>query len=77
MLNIVPSGPPLSSTANALSALSIEISWQAPLLPDQNGVITGYVINITSLDTGITQQLTSVTTTLLGQGCPLKHTPKY
>ena len=47
-----------------MSALSIEITWQVPLLPDQNGVITGYVINVTSLDTGVTQQFTSVTTTL-------------
>ena len=64
LISTVPDGPPQSPAANALSALSIEINWQAPLLPNQNGVITGYVINVTSLDTGLTQQLTSVTTTL-------------
>ncbi len=61
---LAPSGPPQSPTASALSALSIQISWQAPLLPDRNGMITGYVINVTSLDTGISQQLTSVNTTI-------------
>ena len=60
----VPSGPPQSLTANALSALSIEITWQPPPLPDQNGVITGYVINVTSLDTSLSQQFTSNSTTL-------------
>ena len=61
---VAPSGPPQSITAAALSALSIEINWLAPLLPEQNGRITGYVINITSLNTGVIQQLTSVNTTL-------------
>ena len=61
---VAPSGPPQSITAGALNALSIEINWLPPLLPDQNGQITGYVINITSLDTGIRQQFTSVNTTL-------------
>ena len=60
----VPSGPPQSLAANALSALIIQITWQPPPLPQQNGVITGYVINVTSLDTGLSQQLMSTATNL-------------
>ena len=60
----VPSGPPQSLGASALSPYSIEITWQPPPLSDQNGVITGYVINITSLATGAILQLTSINTVL-------------
>lgn len=60
----VPSASPISPGASALSSDSIQISWQPPPLPDQNGVITGYTINITSLDSGVTLQRTTATNTL-------------
>lgn len=64
--NAVPSGPPQSPSVSVLSSQRIEINWLPPLLPDQNGVITGYIIVVTPLITGISQQLiTSVTNTLL------------
>lgn len=47
-----------------MSSQSIQINWQPVPLPNQNGVITGYVINITSLDTGVSQQLFSTVNTL-------------
>ena len=43
----------------------VELIWQPPALPDQNGVIVGYLINITSLDSGVIQQLTSSSPSLL------------
>ena len=33
------------------------MSWQSPLTEDQNGVITGYILNVTSLVTGETEEL--------------------
>ena len=60
----VPSGPPQSSTASALTARSIQINWQLPALSDRNGVITGYVIVVTSLETIISQQFNTNSTTL-------------
>ena len=47
-----------------MTANNTQINWQPPSLLDQNGVITGYVINLTSLNTGISQQLTSTALTL-------------
>lgn len=45
----------------ALSSTSIFLSWDPPLPGERNGDITGYVINVTDLNTGETQQfLTSL-----------------
>lgn len=44
-------GEPLSST-------SISLSWDLPLVGERNGEITGYVIDITDLDSGETQRST-------------------
>lgn len=60
----VPTASPQSPAASALSSQSIQLSWLSLPLPDQNGVITGYVINITSLDTGVIQQLFSTSNSL-------------
>ncbi len=63
---IAPSGPPKSLSVSVQSAQSIELNWQPPSPSDQNGVITGYIIVVTPLITGISQRLiTAVTTTLL------------
>ena len=45
----VPSGYPRNLTAMAVSSTSISVTWK-PLAPeDQNGIITGYVLNVISL----------------------------
>lgn len=41
---------------NATSHNSIFISWNPPATEDQNGVITGYTVNVTSLRSEETQQ---------------------
>lgn len=69
ILSLVPTASPLLPGASALSSESIEITWQPPPLPDQNGVITGYVVNVTSLDSAVIQQIsTTATNTLLVSG---------
>ena len=45
-------GEPLSST-------SISLTWALPLLGERNGEITGFVLNITNLDSEETQQRTT------------------
>lgn len=60
----MPTASPLSPGASALSSQSLLISWQPLPLPDQNGVITGYVVNITSLDSGVIQQFATTAITL-------------
>ena len=42
----------------------IQVQWEPPPLVDQNGVIRGYIINISVAETGSSFQLTSETTTL-------------
>ena len=51
-------------TGGALTARSAVINWQTLPQEDRNGVIIGYIINITSLDTGLTQQHTSTATNI-------------
>ena len=47
-----PSSPPSNYTAVALSSRSILLTWDAPPVEGQNGIITGYTVNITELETG-------------------------
>ena len=61
----VPSGPPQLFYGSATSPYVVSINWQPPVFTEQNGVITGYVVNITSLDTAVTWQLTTTNTTTL------------
>ena len=56
----VPNGPPQNILALALSSDTITLTWDPPLVQNQNGLITDYIVNYTALDTGeITQVLTS------------------
>ena len=48
----VPSSPPSNYTAVSLSSHSILLTWDAPPVEGQNGIITGYIVNITELETG-------------------------
>ena len=40
-----------------VTSTAIYFSWQLPLSEDQNGVITGYTLNVTSLETGESKQI--------------------
>ena len=64
LLHAVPSGSPLSFGGTAMTSRSATISWNPPRADLQNGVIISYVINVTVLETGLTFQLTSNTTSL-------------
>jgi len=44
----VPSGPPLKFSVVATTPRSLYFSWEPPRPEEQNGVIVGYVVNVTS-----------------------------
>ena len=53
-----PSGPPTNFTVKVLSSDSLLVSWNPPLLQDQNGIITHYTVTITNLNSGNTLEHT-------------------
>ena len=46
----VPSGPPLNFTTSEVLSRSFILIWELPAPPERNGIITGYNISITSLN---------------------------
>ena len=44
---IVPSSQPVNFAVTAQSSTVVQLSWEPPILQDQNGVITGYNISVT------------------------------
>ena len=64
ILSVVPSGPPHNLHGAVIAADSITLTWGLPLLEDQNGVITGYVVLVTQANSGRSYQVNSNTTNL-------------
>ena len=64
----VPSGPAQDLSVSVVSFEEVTISWAAPNETDRNGVITGYLINITLISTGqsFTRNSTNTTHVLNG-----------
>ena len=50
-VHAAPSGPPQNFQSSEVSSRSITFTWDPPLFEEQNGVITGYIINVTSIET--------------------------
>ena len=61
---IAPSSPPQGIEVSSFSSNFVNLSWSSPRPEHRNGIITGYVINVTLEDTGASYQLTSQTTQL-------------
>ena len=51
-----PSGTPNTIQITTLSSTSIEVRWLPPDLLDQNGVITGYTVILTNLESGTSHE---------------------
>ena len=47
-----PSGTPNVIQISILSSTSIEVQWQPPDFIDQNGIITGYTVILTNMESG-------------------------
>ena len=45
-----PSGPPLSLRITAVTARSLTLDWDLPLLRDRNGPVINYGVNLTALE---------------------------
>ena len=73
-VHIVPSGTPTNLTGDATSHESIFLSWDPPLFEEQNGVITGYTINVTNLRREETMQFSVMDSRNLSVGSLLPHT---
>lgn len=54
-----PSGPPRSFQVVAIGSTSIRLMWSAPVLEEQNGVITSYRITITEIESGLVLEMTT------------------
>ena len=54
-----PSAPPANLSVVALSATELYITWQPPVFSQQNGIIRSYVLIVSILERGTSEQLTS------------------
>ena len=59
VVSAAPSGPPTGVSSTTLSSSSIILRWALPRFEDRNGDITGFIINVTNLDSGLTHQFTT------------------
>lgn len=56
--------PPVNLTMEATTSESIALNWNPPDMQSQNGIITGYLVNVTEVETGETFQASSTTTNI-------------
>ena len=66
-MTAAPSMSPVNITVEATTSDSVTLSWSPPDVQSHNGVITGYLINVTAIATGETFQVSSTTTNLVIQ----------
>ena len=59
--------PPEDLIVEAATSESITLSWSPPDVQSQNGIIIGYLINVTAIGTGEAFQVSSATTNLVIQ----------
>ena len=64
----VPSGPPLSFQATPVNSSALQLTWEPPAPEQRNGIIRGYLINATALESGEHFQQMSPNTTSLVVG---------
>ena len=57
----------MNLTLEATTAESITLSWSPPDMQSWNGIITGYHVNVTAVETGETFQASSTTNNLVVQ----------
>lgn len=60
----VPSGPVLNTVGAVTSPTSANASWDPPLLDQQNGIIEGYIVNVTTIADNEVLQLVTQSTSL-------------
>ena len=55
-----PDVPPESVNAFATSATSVYLTWEPPPHEERNGIIRGYLVNVTETETGVMFQLSTM-----------------
>ena len=55
----MPSASPREIGGEALSSSSLLLTWQPPLDDQLNGILTGYVVNVTETETGNQYQIST------------------
>ena len=55
----VPAGYPQNGSATVISTRSVHFLWSSVLPRERNGIVTGYVINVTAVERGEKLQLQS------------------
>ena len=61
---LVPSGAPQNLSGVPGVIRQIVLHWQPPLLENRNGIITGYIVNVTAMTSGEMVQLMSTTSSI-------------
>lgn len=64
-LFVVPSAPVTNPIGTVVSSTSISLVWDPPGTSDQNGIIIGYVVNVTEVGTGVKFQRSTTTPSLI------------
>ena len=49
----MPTGEPTSLSVGPLNSTAVHISWSPPAPGKQNGIIISYIVNLTTLDSGL------------------------
>lgn len=62
-----PSGPPVDVVLNATDSHTLSISWHPPIDEQRNGIIRGYTVTLTEVDTGVTTVISSNSTQVVLQ----------
>jgi receptor-type tyrosine-protein phosphatase Q len=66
-----PTSAPVGLSVISQSSNSLTLAWMAPPLERQNGLITGYSVNVTNSDTGVSMHLSSTENSItVGQLSP-------
>ena len=66
--NAAPSGPPLQFSLEKAFPRSITLSWQYPPEEDRNGVITGFIVQLTEYTTSNVTAVETANTTITISG---------
>lgn len=59
--------PPVSLAVDQVTSGSVSLHWSPPQVQFQNGIITGYLVNLTALGTPEIIQVSSITTRIVIQ----------
>ena len=64
----MPSASPGEVGGEALSPSSLVLTWQPPPEDQLNGVLTGYLVNVTETETGVQYQISADTSQYTFEG---------